>query len=51
MPYPKKKNKNNLNLSAYGGEADPEVATKDYPTKKNNQNTKEFWSKANQKDY
>jgi len=51
MPYPKKKNKNNLNLSAYGGEADPEVATKDYPTKKNNQNTKEFWAKANQKDY
>ena len=28
MPYPKKKNKNNLNLSAYGGEADPEIATK-----------------------
>ena len=35
MPYPKKKDKmKNLNLSAHGGEADIDIATKDYPTKK-----------------
>jgi len=51
MPYPKKKNKNNLNLSAYGGEADPEVSTKDYPTKKNNQVQASFNKMADEKDY
>ena len=51
MPYPKKKNKNNLNLSAYGGEADPEIATKDYPSKPNNHVQSSFWKKANEKDY
>ena len=51
MPYPKNKNKNNLNLSAHGGEADPEVATKDYPSKPNNHVQSSFWKKANEKDY
>ena len=51
MPYPKNKNKNNLNLSAHGGEADPEVATKDYPSKPNNHVQSSFWKKANEKYY
>ena len=51
MPYPKKKNKNNLNLSAYGGEADPEISTKDYPSKPNSHVQSSFWKKANEKDY
>ena len=52
MPYPKKKDKmKNLNLSAYGGEADPEVATKDYPSKPNNHVQSSFWKMANEKDY
>ena len=52
MPYPKKKDKmKNLNLSAYGGEADPEISTKDYPTKKNNQVQASFNKMANEKDY
>ena len=51
MPYPKNKNKNNLNLSAHGGEADPEVATKDYPSKPNSHVQSSFWKKANEKDY
>ena len=52
MPYPKKKDKmKNLNLSAYGGEADPEIATKDYPTKKNNHVQSSFFKMANEKDY
>ena len=52
MPYPKKKDKmKNLNLSAYGGEADPEISTKDYPSKPNNHVQSSFWKKANEKDY
>ncbi len=38
MPYPKKKNKNNLNLSAY-------------PSKPNSHVQSSFWKKANEKDY
>ena len=49
MPYPKKKDKmKNLDLTAG---ANPEVSTKDYPTKKNNQVQSSFWKKANEKDY
>ena len=51
LPYRKNKNKNNLNLSAYGGEADPEIATKDYPSKPNSHVQSLFWKKANEKDY
>ena len=51
MPYPKKKDKKNLNLSAHGGEADPEVATKDYPSKPNSHVQSSFWKMANEKDY
>ena len=52
MPYPKKKDKmKNLNLSAHGGEADPEIATKDYPTKKNNHVQASFNKMADEKDY
>ena len=52
MPYPKKKDKmKNVNLSAHGGEADVDIATKDYPTKKNNQVQSSFWKMANEKDY
>jgi hypothetical protein len=51
MPYPKKKDKKNVNLSAQGGEADGNIATKDYPTKKNNQVQSSFWKMANEKDY
>ena len=52
MPYPKKKDKmKNLNLSAHGGEAGPEIATKDYPSKPNNHVQSSFWKKANEKDY
>ena len=52
MPYPKKKDKmKNLNLSAHGGEADPEIATKDYPSKPNSHVQSSFWKKANEKDY
>ena len=52
MPYPKKKDKmKNLYLSAHGGEADIDVATKDYPTKKNDHVQKSFWDMANKKDY
>ena len=51
MPYPKKKDKKNVNLSAQGGEADGTIATKDYPTKKNNQVQSSFWKMANEKDY
>ena len=31
MPYPKKRDKKNMNLSAHGGEADIDVSVKDYP--------------------
>ena len=49
MPYPKKKDKmKNLDLKT---EANPEVSTKDYPTKPNNQVQSSFWKKANEKDY
>ena len=51
MPYPKKKDKKNLNLSAHGGEADVDIATKDYPTKKNDHVQKSFWDMAKEKDY
>ena len=51
MPYPKKRDKKNVNLSAHGGEADVDIATKDYPTKKNNQVQSSFWKMANEKDY
>ena len=51
MPYPKKKDKKNVNLSAQCGEADGNIATKDYPTKKNNQVQSSFWKMANEKDY
>ena len=52
MHYPKKKDKmKNLNLSAYGGEADPEISTKDYPSKPNNHVQSSFWKKANEKNY
>ena len=51
MPYPKKRDKKNMNLSALGGEADIDVSVKDYPTKKNNQVQSSFWKKANVKDY
>ena len=52
MPYSKKKDKmNNLNFSAHGGEADPEVATKDYPTKKNNHVQASFNKMADEKYY
>ena len=51
-PYSKKKDKmKNLNLSAHGGEADVDVATKDYPSKPNSHVQSSFWAKANQKDY
>ncbi len=50
-PYPKVKDKKNINLSAHGGEADVDIATKDYPTKKNDHVQKSFWDMANQKDY
>jgi hypothetical protein len=50
-PYPKVKDKKNVNLSAHGGEADVDVATKDYPTKPNNQVQSSFWKKANEKEY
>jgi len=50
-PYSKKKDKKNMNLSAHGGEADVDIATKDYPTKKNDHVQKSFWDMANQKDY
>ena len=49
MPYPKKKDKMKyLNLTA---EADADVATKDYQTKKNKQVQASFWKMANEKDY
>ena len=49
MPYPKKKDKmKNLNLTT---EADADVATKDYQTKKNKQVQASFWKMANEKDY
>ena len=51
MPYPKKKDKKNVNLSAHGGEADVDVATKDYPTKKNDHVQSSFWKMAKEKDY
>ena len=51
MPYPKKKDKKNLNLSAHGGEADVDIATKDYPTKKNDHVQKSFWNMAKEKNY
>ena len=52
MPYPKKKDKmKGLNLSMHGGEADPNVATKDYPSKPNSHVQSSFWKKANEKDY
>ena len=51
MPYPKKKDKKNLNLSAHGGEADVDIATKDYPTKKNDHVQSSFWKMAKEKDY
>ena len=35
----------------HGGEADPNVATKDYPSKPNNHVQSSFWKKANEKDY
>ena len=50
-PYSKKKDKKNMNLSAHGGEADPDIATKDYPTKPNKQVQSSFWKMANEKDY
>ena len=50
-PYSKKKDKKNLNLSQHGGEADGTIATKDYPTKKNNQVQSSFWKMANEKYY
>ena len=51
-PYQKKGDKmKNVNLSAHGGEADVDVATKDYPTKPNNQVQSSFWKKANEKEY
>ena len=50
-PYPKKKDKKNLNLSAHGGEADIDVSTKDYPTKKNTHVQSSFWKMAKEKDY
>ena len=50
-PYPKVKNKKNVNLSAHGGEADVDIATKDYPTKKNDHVQSSFWKKASEKDY
>ena len=50
--YSKKGDKmKNMNLSAHGGEADVDIATKDYPTKKNDHVQKSFWSMANEKDY
>tara|TARA_Y100001951_G_C11066765_1_gene143843 strand:+ start:73 stop:267 length:195 start_codon:yes stop_codon:yes gene_type:complete len=49
FPYPKKKDKmENLNLLA---EANPEVSTKDYPTKKKNYVQPSFWKMANEKEY
>ena len=50
-PYPKVKDKKNVNLSAHGGEADGSIATKDYPTKKNDHVQSSFWKKASEKDY
>ena len=50
-PYSKVKDKKNLNLSAHGGEADVDVATKDYPTKPNSQVQSSLFKKANEKDY
>ena len=50
-PYPKVMDKKYVNLSAHGGEADVDVATKDYPTKPNNQVQSSFWKKASEKDY
>ena len=47
MPYPKKRDKKNVNLSAQVWEADGNIATKDYPTKKNNQVQSSFWKMAN----
>jgi len=50
-PYSKVKDKKNVNLSAHGGEADVDIATKDYPTKPNNHVQSSFWKKASEKDY
>ena len=51
-PYSKKGDKmKNVNLSAHGGEADVDIATKDYPTKKNDHVQSSFWKKANEKAY
>tara|TARA_Y100001963_G_scaffold138036_1_gene202368 strand:+ start:378 stop:509 length:132 start_codon:yes stop_codon:yes gene_type:complete len=41
----------NMNLSAHGGEADVDISTKDYPTKKNDHVQSSFWKKANERDY
>ena len=51
MPYPKVKDKKNVNLSAQGGEADGNIATKDYPTKKNTHVQSSFWKMAKEKNY
>jgi len=51
MPYSKKKDKKNMNLSAHGGEADVDIAVKDYPTKKNTHVQSSFWKMAKEKDY
>ena len=51
MPYSKKKDKKNMNLSAHGGEADVDVSTKDYPSKPNSHVQSSFWDKASERDY
>ena len=51
MPYSKKKDKKKINLSAHGGAAAPDIATKDYPTKPNSHVQSSFWKKASEKDY
>ena len=47
-PYPKKKGKDNLDLSIH---ANRETRPDTFPTKKNNQVQSSFWKMANEKNY